>query len=104
LRRHAKGEHVPIGVAHANLAQSVLRVHRWAEDLGAAGGELLVQRLDVVHVDVQVEHVRRYRDVVRLGRDAVEAGEVHVAAAAARVAVVGRVDLPGMSLEPSLSR
>src|SRR6266511_3858770 len=59
LERLADAEHVPVQVAHPDLAQVPRPADRLVEDLGARLPPLPVQRLDVVGVQVHVEEVGR---------------------------------------------
>jgi hypothetical protein len=61
-----------------------------------------VERLDIVDVDIEVEHVRRNDLAVRPRPDVAEAGEMDVGIPARDVGVVLRIELPLVAVETEL--
>jgi len=68
----------------------------------AALGELVVQRLDILEIDIDVEHVRWRGLGVRPATRILEAGEVDVDVVAGRIGVVPRVRFEVGDLEAEL--
>src|SRR6266508_6539674 len=95
-----EGEDVPVRVAHADLSQAVALVDGPVHEIGTELAQLLVEGVDVVDVEIDVEHVRRHSFGVRAWARFLEAGEMNLATVARRLAVVPR--LPHLDVESEL--
>lgn len=91
-----------MGVANAELPAAVLSIGHDADDLRTPSGELGMEGVDVVDIDVDVEHVWQDGSAVRRRADVGEAGEVHPHLPAVRIGVVTRILVEVGHLEAEL--
>ena len=89
-------------VAHPELVRAILLLDRPVHDLGATGDELLIQALDILDLDVDVEHVGWDGDAVRSRMDAVPVGEMDTAGVSLREPVVLGQGVVAVDLEAEL--